>query len=196
MKKNLMKLIGGLVLLISVVAASAQETWYFYQSGWTKGGVASGSFTGTDANGDGQLSSFDGEVANLSISMTGNRIVPDGYTWDQSNLWGIVYDINGEPFLGDGQTGEIEGFSVHDSSYNYFSGYGPNDTPGGGLYDSSRNLLDLTLDPIMVSTTPITEEIYQENLVLYNYPAPVPEPTTLTLAALGGLGLLLFRRRE
>jgi hypothetical protein len=199
MNTNLIKIIGGLALVLAATTATAQETWYFYQAGWSNGGTVSGSFTGTDLNSDGQLASFDGEVANFNVSMTGSSIIPDGFTWDQSRLWGLVYDINGGPFLGDGLTGAVEGFAVWDNNYNYYSGYGPNGTPGGGLYGPGNVTLDSTLDPIMVSTTPITDVIYQDNLGSYDFPSPTPtpEPSTLALSAMGGLGgLLLFRRRK
>jgi hypothetical protein len=43
----------------------------------------------------------------------------------------------------------------------------------------------------MISTSPITEDIYQENI------NPVPEPTTLAFAGLGALGcVLMFWRRK
>jgi hypothetical protein len=79
---------------------------------------------------------------------------------------------------------------------------------------SSGTLFSLTGSPITSGSGGFTLEDsyygsgfpYTDNTIAYGEPvgplfsingvAPVPEPTTLALAGLGGLGLLLFRRRK
>lgn len=204
MKTKILKLTCGLALLGAVATASAQsQTWYFYQAGWSGGGVITGSFVGDDLNGDGQLVGFasgppgwTNEVTAFSVSIFGNSVIPNGYTW--TNFYGLVYDINGDSFLGDDTNGAVEGFAVNDAnganpSYNYASGYGPTMGVGGQITTQpypyapgSATVIISTPDPIMISTSPITAEIYQDAI------NQVPEPSTLVLAGLGGL--LLFRR--
>lgn len=208
MKKQIFGFTFGLALFGAVISASAQsQTWFFYQGGWTGGGVITGAFTGDDLNGDGQLVGFasgppgwTNEVTGFSVSMYGNSIIPNGYTW--TNFYGLVYDMNGDSLLGDDTNGAVEGFAVNDAnganpSYNYASGYGPTMGIGGQITVQpypyalgTATVIISTPDPIMVSTSPITEEIYEENI------NPVPEPSTFALAGLGGLSLLLFRRRK
>jgi hypothetical protein len=111
--------------------------------------------------------------------------------------------MNGDSLLGDDTNGAVEGFAVNDAnganpSYNYASGYGPTMGIGGQITvqpypyaPGTATVIISTPDPIMVSTSPITEEIYEENI------NPVPEPTTLAFAGLGVLGcVLMFWRRK
>jgi opacity protein-like surface antigen len=208
MKKQILGLTLGLALFGSVITASAEsQTWFFYQGGWTGGGVITGAFVGNDLNLDGQLVGFasgppgwTNEVSGFSVSLYGNSTIPNGYTW--TNFYGLVYDINGDSLLGNDTNGAVEGFAVNDAnganpSYNYASGYGPTMGIGGQIttqpypyMSGSATVIVSTPDPIMISTSPITEDIYQENI------NSVPEPATLALAGMGGLSLLLFRRRK
>ena len=208
MKNQLLKLAFGLALFGAAITSPAQsQTWYFYQGGWTGGGIISGSFTGNDLNSDGQLVGFpagppeQNEVTGFSVAMHGNNIIPDGYVW--TDLWGLVYNINGDALLGNDANGAIEGFAVNDAidanpSYNYSSGLGPTMGVGGRIttepypnMSGSPTVIISTPDPIMVSTSPITDEIYQDTV------NAAPEPSTAALATFSGMGaLLLFRRRK
>ena len=163
MKKRLSLLIAlGFAAAVSV---QAQTTFYFYQPGWSGGGLVTGSFTATGTNNFGQVSSFDGDISNFSIGITGDSSVSDT-TWSQGNLWGIVYDVNGGPFLGDGKTGQVEGFAVTGSGFFYASGYGPINQLGGQITLGSYNgtQIDTTPDPILLGTSPITQDGYNQAL--------------------------------
>jgi PEP-CTERM motif len=208
MNKQILGLTLGLALFGSIITASAEsQTWFFYQGGWTGGGVITGAFVGNDLNLDGQLVGFasgppgwTNEVSGFSVSMYGNSTIPNGYTW--TDFYGLVYDINGDSLLGNDTNGAVEGFAVNDAnganpSYNYASGYGPTMGIGGQIttqpypyMPGSATVIISTPDPIMISTSPITEDIYQENI------NSVPEPATLAFAGLGGLSLLLLRRKK
>ena len=198
---RLKTLFSGCVLSCSLVlaawtdTASAQTplTYYFWQSGFQGGGVLSGSFSGADLDKNSQLSGFSGggEVDGFSVSMTGNSQVPD-FTIPMSGLWGLVYDLNEGPFLGDGRIGNIEGIGatgsiIEGGTVQYKSGQGPNGFDGGLIEYSGGSIM--TLNPVMLSLSPITPEIYQETL------ASVPEPGTASFAILS-LGMLVAWRRK
>lgn len=97
--------------------------WLFSQAGYDEGAVASGFFEGADIDGDGQLSSFDGEVSGFGMSWTGNSLVP-AFMLDFVTLFGLVYDLDGGP-LGDGLTMDVEGIGADDGTYYFIAGPGP-----------------------------------------------------------------------
>ena len=199
---RLKTLLSEFILSISIISAatlansaSAQtpSTYYFWQSGFQGGGVLSGSFSGADLDNNSQLSGFAGagEVSGFSVSMTGNSQVPN-FTITMSGLWGLVYDLNGGTFLGDGLTGNIEGIGATGSisegvTVDYKSGQGPNSFDGGIIEYSGGSIT--TPNPVMLSLSPITPEIYQETL------ASVPEPSTASFAAISMALLALWRRK-
>ena len=107
-----------------------------------------------------------------------------------------MYDVNGGPFLGDGRT-VAEGFAVAGSGFFYASGYGPINQLGGQitLGGYGGTLVDSTPDPILLGTSPITADIYNQALSGQGS-TPTPEPSTLALAGLGIAGLVAARRRK
>jgi hypothetical protein len=113
------------------VAAGAPGSWTYAVGGWGGGGTVTGSFDGTDLDGDGQLSSFAGEVTGFSMSYSGGTIVgPFALTF--AELFGLVYDLDGGP-LGDGTTLAIEGIGAIGAGTSFLIGPGPFGLCGGGL---------------------------------------------------------------
>jgi hypothetical protein len=88
--------------LVSVVQHTAVD-FSFSQAGFSEGAGVTGTFTGSDLDLDGQLSSFEGEILAFSMTFSGNSIVPT-FSLGLVDLFGLVYDLDGGP-LGDGTTG-------------------------------------------------------------------------------------------
>ena len=120
-------MIRALLLLVTVGCAPAllaqPITYDFQQSGFAEGATVTGFFVGEDLNDDGQLTSFDGEVIDFSMTFSGNSIVP-AFTLGMDNLNGLVYDLDGGP-LGDGLELAIEGILALDDVFSYSVGPGP-----------------------------------------------------------------------
>jgi hypothetical protein len=95
------------ISMLSITPAAATR-FDFSQGGWAEGAVFTGSFFGEDLNHDGQISSFDGEISNAFADFSGNSLVPATH-FDASELYGVVYDLDG--YLGDGTTGDLEGLA-------------------------------------------------------------------------------------
>jgi hypothetical protein len=199
-------------LAASLLALSAQQsyastTYYFYQPGWTSGGIISGSFTGNDNNADGFIDSFENEITNFTVSMTGSSIAIANTSWNQTNIFGIVYDINTDKFLGnidgEGNDGPTEGFGMfageNNNFLNYFSGYGPNFKLGGNLYDmiNGGGSIDETPLAIMIDTTAITSASYIAAANDLGLPgSSIPEPSTYGLIGIAALGLAFAARHR
>ncbi|HSD36008.1 MAG TPA: PEP-CTERM sorting domain-containing protein [Rhodocyclaceae bacterium] len=158
------------------LAAPAQATLYtFTQGGFSGGGHISGTFAGEDLDGNGQLSSFAGEVSAFQVSFSGDSIV-GAFSHGFADLFGIVYDI-GSGFIGDGLGGDIEGIAS-----NYQNGVGIEYIIGTGL---ALPYLGSVTDQATgaLSTT--------DALVVVE----VPEPASLALVV-AGLALVLRTRRR
>jgi hypothetical protein len=83
-------------------------TFTFVQSGFTEGASVTGSFTGTDLNGNGLLEFFPFdpgpfEVTAFAASFSGNALVP-AFALDFAGLDGLAYDFDGD-IGGDGLVG-------------------------------------------------------------------------------------------
>ena len=87
----------------------------FLQDGFTDGATVTGTFSGTDNDADGQLSSFVGEVTAFSMTFSGNALVPV-FSLTLADLFGLVYDLNGGP-LGDGLDLDIEGIRAESATF-------------------------------------------------------------------------------
>lgn len=119
--KSIALVASTLVLSTSVNAV----TYNFYQSGYAEGAFVSGTFTGDDLDFNGQLSSFNNEVTDFTMSFSGNSLVPT-FSLGFLDLDGVVYDLNGGP-LGDGTSLEVEGIAAQNSplALGYVVGLGP-----------------------------------------------------------------------
>lgn len=114
-------------------SANALQMFSFSQDGFSGGGTVIGTFSATDINGDGQISSFNGEVSAYSMTFLGDSIVPS-FSHSLANLYGLVYDT-GSGFIGDGWTGDVEGVASNwfgSTGSDYASGLGPTIQTGGG----------------------------------------------------------------
>jgi hypothetical protein len=155
-------------------------THSFCQDGFEEGAFVTGKFEGTDWDGDGQLSSFDGEVSGFAMSFSGNSLV-GAFGLGLGDLFGLVYDI-GSVGIGDGIALDIEGIGAVDTvgfEYSYVTGQGPTGTDGGYV------------------TGPGGGVSASANLALIDaHCAPVPDGgATLGLLALS-CGALLLRKRS
>lgn len=94
----------------------------FSQSGFAQGAAITGSFTGFDTDGNFQLSSFNNEISNFSVSFSGNN---DVGAWS-STIGLLAFDLNGSSLLGDGlgSAGE-EGISTQNGTFFWDVGPGP-----------------------------------------------------------------------
>jgi hypothetical protein len=164
-------------LCLASVSAHAAFSFTFSQTGFSGGGSLTGTFTGTDLDGNGQLSAFAGEISGYSMSFSGDSLIPD-FSHTFADLSGLVYDL-GSGFIGDGDTIDVEGIASNwfgVAGFDYATGLGPTGGFGGRVIDIATGA---------ESSTP--------NLVVV---AQVPEPGTLAVLVLGLAGLAASRRRN
>ncbi len=95
----------------------------FSQSGFAEGAFISGSFAGSDINGDDQIISFDGEGSDFMGSFSGKSLV-SAFSFTNG---GFVFNINGSNILGDNTDGGIEGIIGYasDGNTSWAAGPGP-----------------------------------------------------------------------
>jgi len=121
----------GLLALVVVPMQVSAAVYSFTQGGYSEGAIVTISFTGSDLNSNGQISSFDAEVSDFSMSFSGNSIVPS-FSLGFSDLQGLVYDLDNGP-LGDGFLLDIEGVAASGAPYSYAAGPGPFNQCGVGV---------------------------------------------------------------
>jgi len=194
------------------VGFAANQNQTFYNQNLTFFNSSSGGFSLDHPgyffigfNGDGSTSPSNHYNASLSYTVT----APDGYLINGSGLGnvyavdlGVSYPIHGVPLI-----------PPANSTTNFYSDYGNIDLDAIGetnIATAQDNLPYNIFTPqsVLHVTTTIdtwTSTNFAAGYVGQNSPqgldagfslVPVPEPTTLALAALGGASLLLFRRRK
>jgi hypothetical protein len=170
--------------------ALSELSYTFFQEGYTDGATVTGSFSGSDMDGNGLLVHFPAtngppiehlELTAWSMHFSGNAVAP-AFDLTLNDLYGFVYEIDSSG-LGDDPAFDptlnqnlIEGIGAFDASRFYSSGLGPNGIIGGfvgGEIDFSDvgDLADLAQDA--------SEELVEVT--------PVPEPASISLSITAGL---------
>lgn len=107
---------------LAIVTDLGGGDFTFTQAGFSDGAEVTGSFSGTDLDGNGQLSWFAGEVTAFEMSFSGNGLV-DAFSLDFANLFGLVFDLDGD--IGDGLDLDVEGIGAFSDTHFYAVGPGP-----------------------------------------------------------------------
>lgn len=129
MRKLLSAVLIGLGLAVAVPAQAGYDfsselvnvsdlgggNYSFSQSGWLGGAQISGTFVGFDSDGDNFLDSYYDEISDFTMIFSGNAQV-DAFSFDFSNLFELVYDLDGGP-LGDGCGCSFEGITAASDSF-------------------------------------------------------------------------------
>ena len=171
-----------MLAIVASAQASSAASFNFFQGGYSENAFVSGMFTGEDLDGDGLITSFDGEITAYRMEFSGNSLV-SAFSHGLSEITfpptGFVYVVGsdiGDFFGTDGilsfdPSGATNSFLYATSSATSILGGGP--FSGGVVNDLGIGSLDATNQFVRVSQK------------------SVPEPTaTLTLLGLSGLGLM------
>lgn len=158
---NWIMYLAFLVCFASTPSVSRAIDFVFVHEGFADGAVVSGSFSGVDLNGDRQISGFDSgigggndnEITDFFMTFSGNSIIP-AFTGDLSSLFGLVYDLDEGPVIGDGLTFDIEGIGFESPAYSYTTGNGPDPFPGGEIIDITNNITDSSALNAFVTVVP------------------------------------------
>ena len=163
------------VAMALVAAPASARTFMFSQTGFSGGGSVSGTFDAVDVDGNGQISSFAGEVSGYSMSFSGDSMVGN-FSHGFGDLFGLVYDL-GSGQIGDGAGGDVEGVASNlfgSTGFSYASGLGPTGGFGGSVVDSASGASSVTGELVNV----------------------VPEPATWAMLLAGALLLPLMVKRK
>ena len=79
---------------LATTSFGQSQTLGFFQTGYSKGAIVTGSFVGEDLDFNSQLNAFDGETTDFDITFSGNSIVT-AFSLDFDDLFGLVYESDG-----------------------------------------------------------------------------------------------------
>lgn len=154
MKKTLSMIALGAGLCLSSTSQAA-PMFTFTQTGFSGGGTVTGTFSGSDFDNNGFLSSFAGEITDYSMSFSGDSIVAD-FSHGLSDFYGLIYEL-GSGFIGDGLGGGIEGVASNwggIAGYDYASGMGPTGGFGGRVINTATGATSATQSLVVVQAVP------------------------------------------
>jgi hypothetical protein len=115
-------------LLLASAATQAQtQRFTFSHSGFSEGAVLTGFFSGEDLDGDGKLSSLEGEVTDFAMHFSGNARVA-AFSIGLDELDGLVYFLNGGPLGDEDHPTRGEGIRARIGDLVYVIGPGPDET--------------------------------------------------------------------
>jgi len=155
---------GALALAASlaVPGAEAATTYRFSQGGFSEGARILGRFVAMDLDGDGELSSFAGEVSFLEMRFTGNTVLEAFSLNSDDDLFNALYYVlDGSPILGDSLGDSAEGLQIAGGRFGYNAGWlqllpcdGVRDC--GLVFDIDIDAPDdRTLAPVLVQAVPV-----------------------------------------
>ena len=78
---------------LAIVTDQGGGDFTFVQAGFSDGAEVTGSFSGVDLDGNGQLSTFESELTAFEMSFSGNRLV-DGFSLGLDDLFGAWCSIS------------------------------------------------------------------------------------------------------
>ena len=173
---------AAMALSITGAAHAAPQTFEFHQGGFSGGGVIEGFFVGEDLDGNGEISSFFGEVTDFEATWSGDSLVPDT-SFGLSDLFGLVYELDGD--IGDGTAFDVEGILADNGDFDYATGPGPlalcdGLTICGEIFDFATGAVSETTELVIVGPKAP--------------PIPLPAAAYLFVPAIAGLRFL--RRKQ
>jgi hypothetical protein len=171
------------LLATFLTTAGAQAAQYsLYQDGFAGGGYISGSFTGADLNGDGRISVslLGSEISSFSLSYSGGGVLGT-QTWDLQDLLNSLLSGGGLDYVLGTSTLGSDGFILDDGALAV-------DNSAGSVYYAS---IFSTGTQGLISNINIGVDQTGNALQV-----SVPEPGSLALLCLGGLGLAWGRRQQ
>lgn len=183
---------AALAVATALLSSAANAATFSFSQTFSEGAIFSGSFEAEDLDNDNQIVSFTGELMDFTATFSGNSLVP-ALTFDLAGLFGLVFDLDGSPVLGNGVALGAEGLAVVDTTGTFAISVG--EGPIVGACDGI-GLCGSIADDIFFGTT-VFDTTIDQLLVSELAPAPIPLPATgLLLIGALGLGVGAARRKR